>query len=44
MCVKLSLRDLNPDSYAPHPTLHKYTYTYGVTIAPKVRGGNMHCL
>ena len=37
MCVKLPLRDLNPDIYPPHPTS---TYTCGVTIAPRVCGGN----
>ena len=33
MCVKLSLKDLNPVPYPPHPTS---IYTCGVTIAPKV--------
>jgi len=36
MCVKLPLGDLNLGSCPPHPTS---TYTCGVTIAPKVRGG-----
>ena len=33
--MKLSPGDLNPDPYSPHPTS---TYTYGVIIAPRVRG------
>ena len=37
MCVKLSPKDLNPNPYPPHPTS---TYTCGVTIAPRVCGGN----
>ena len=36
MCVKLPLEDLNPNPYPPHPTS---TYTYGVTVAPRVCGG-----
>ena len=36
MYVKLPFRDLNSDPYSPHPTS---TYTYGVTIAPRMRGG-----
>ena len=35
MCVKFPLGDLNPDPCPPHPT---NTYTYGVTIAPKMCG------
>ena len=37
MCVKLPFRDLNPDSYPPHLTS---TYTYEMTIAPKVCSGS----
>ena len=33
MCVKPSPGDLNPGPYPPHPTS---TYTYEVTIAPRV--------
>ena len=33
MCMKLSSENLNPSSYSPHPT---NTYTYEVTIAPKI--------
>ena len=36
MCVKLTTRDLYHDSYSPHLTS---TYTCGVTIAPRLRGG-----
>ena len=36
MCVKLPPGDLNPDSYPLHLIS---TYTYGVTIAPRVCGG-----
>ena len=36
MCVKLPLKNLDSDPYSPHPT---NTYTYGVTIAPRVCGG-----
>ena len=36
MCVKLLPGDLNPDPYPPHPT---NIYTYEVTTAPKVHGG-----
>ena len=39
MCVKLPLGDLNPDPYPPRPTS---TYTCGMTIAPRVCGGNSH--
>ena len=35
MCVKLPLRDLNPDPYPSHLTS---TYTYGVTTASRVHG------
>ena len=34
MCVKLSLRDLNPGSCPSHPTS---IYTYGVITALRVR-------
>ena len=37
MCVKLLPGDLNPDPYPSHPTS---TYTCGVTIAPRVCGGD----
>ena len=37
MCVKFSLGDLNSSPYFPHLT---NTYTYGVTIIPKVCGGS----
>ena len=37
MCVKLPLRNLNLSPYPPYPTS---TYTYRVTTAPKVHGGN----
>ena len=33
MCVKFPLRDLNSNSYFPHPT---NTYTCGMIIAPSV--------
>ena len=33
MCVKLSLGDLNPGLFPPHPTS---TYTCEVTIVPRV--------
>ena len=36
MCVKLLLGDLNPSLYPPH---HTSTYTYGVTIVPRVCDG-----
>ena len=36
MCVKLPLRDLNPNPCLPHPAS---TYIYGVTIILRVRGG-----
>ena len=36
--MKLPPRDLNPAPYPPHPTS---TYTYGVTIAPRVCGGKL---
>ena len=36
MSVKLSPRDLNPGPYLPHPTS---TYTYEMTVAPRVCGG-----
>ena len=36
MCVKFITRDLYLDSYPTHPAT---TYTCGVTIAPRVRGG-----
>ena len=39
MCVKLHPKDLNPDPYPQHPTS---TYTYGVTIGPRVCGGLTH--
>ena len=35
MCVKLTTGDLYYDSYPTQPTS---TYTYRVTIAPRVRG------
>ena len=38
MCVKLSLEDLNLGPYPPHST---NTYTCGVTITPKVYGGDI---
>ena len=34
--MKLLLEDLNLDSYVSHPTS---TYTYGLTIAPKIYNG-----
>ena len=37
MCVKLPLGNLNPGPYPPHPTS---IYTYGVTIVPRMCGGN----
>ena len=36
MCVNIFPEDLNSDLYSPHLTI---TYTYGVTITSKVRGG-----
>ena len=36
MCVKFPPRDLNPGPCHQHPT---NTYTCGVTIAPRARGG-----
>ena len=36
MCVNLPFGDLNPDPYPPHLTS---TYTYGVTIVPRVCDG-----
>ena len=36
MCVKFLPKDLNLDSYFLHPT---NTYTYRVTITPKIYGG-----
>jgi len=36
MCMKLLLKDLNPDPYLLYPT---NIYTRGVTIAPKIYGG-----
>ena len=41
MCVKLPPGDLNPGPCPPHPTS---TYTCGVTIAPRVCGGNSNGL
>ena len=38
MCAKLPPRDLNP---APCPLHLTSTYTYGVTIAPRMCGGNI---
>ena len=38
MCVKLPLRDLNPNPCPPHSTI---TYTYGVIVALRVCGGNL---
>ena len=38
MYVKLPLGDLNLVPYPPHPTS---TYTCGVTIAPRVGGGEI---
>ena len=38
MCVKLPPKNLNSDPYPPHSTS---TYTYRVTIAPKVCGGKI---
>ena len=38
MCVKLPSRDLNPDTYPPHPTS---TYTCGVAVALKVCDGGL---
>ena len=37
MCVKLFFRDLNSRSYPLHPTS---TYTYKMTITPRVCSGN----
>ena len=37
MYVKLPLEDLNPSPYLPHSTS---TYTYAVTIAPRMCGGS----
>ena len=39
MYVKLPPRDLNPNPCLPHSI---NTYTYGVTIAPRVCGGINH--
>ena len=39
MCVKLPPRDLNLVPCLPHSTS---TYTCGVTVTPRVCGGNMH--
>ena len=36
MHVSFLLEDLNPETHPSHPTS---TYTYGVTTAPKVCGG-----
>lgn len=36
MCVKLTLRDLNPGPYFSHPTIF---YICGVITKPNVRGG-----
>ena len=36
MCVKFLSSDLNIDPCLPHPTS---TYTYEVTIMPRVHGG-----
>ena len=38
MCVELPFRDLNSNPYPPHPTS---IYTYRVTTALRVRGGEM---
>ena len=38
MCVKFSLRNLNPGSCSPYSTT---TYTCGVTIVPKMRNGTI---
>ena len=40
MCVKLPPGDLNFSPYPPHPIS---TYTYGLTIAPRVCGGLSSC-
>jgi len=37
MYIKLPFRNLNPNPYSQHPT---NTYTYEVTIMPRVGGGN----
>ena len=37
MCVKFPLGDFNPNPYPPHLTS---IYTCGVTMAPRVRGGD----
>ena len=39
MYVKFPTRDLNPDPYSLHPTS---TYTYKMTIAPKIYGSQMN--
>ena len=39
MCVKLFPKNLKFGFYPPHPTS---TYTYEVTITPKVCGGNIY--
>ena len=36
MCVKLSRKDLNLGTCPPHSTS---TYTYGMTITSRIRGG-----
>ena len=41
MRAKLSPRDLKPSPYPPHSTS---TYTYGITIALRVRGGNQSAI
>ena len=41
MCVKLYLRDLNPDPCPSHPT---NIYICGMTTAPRVRGGELQHL
>ena len=41
MSLKLPLGDLNPSPYLPHPTI---IYTCGVTIAPRVCGGQHMCV
>ena len=38
MCVKFLPKDLNSDSYLPHPP---NIYTYEVIIVPNVCGGNI---
>ena len=39
MYVKFPLGDLNPDPYFPH---HTSTYTYEMTITPKICDGQMN--